>query len=131
MSQVMSTGNSDSHALVDIPTYLNTIRHGPALRLIREPEVDAERRVHVALELALLGEGGGVVVEDLYIVGVEVDDLEVRLDARLGDRFGEHCAASGDWRYDTLALALDLLLTCSPPQSRYMRFEKGGEDLPW
>lgn len=64
---------------------LNTIRHALSAGLIRETKLDAERRVHVALQLALLGQGVGVVVEDLHVVGVEVDDFEVRLDARLGD----------------------------------------------
>lgn len=69
---------------------IDTIRHGLALLLVGEPKVDAERREDEALELDL--------AEGLEVLVVEVDNLEVRLDPRLGNRLGQDGAASGDCR---------------------------------
>ncbi|KAI3326685.1 heterokaryon incompatibility protein-domain-containing protein [Xylariaceae sp. AK1471] len=71
--------------------HLHTIRHDPASRLIWKPKVDTERRVNVSLDAII-----GAFSEDLHILSVEVDDLEVGLDARLGDRLGEHRGAPSD-----------------------------------
>lgn len=68
-------------------------------RLVGEAKVDAEGRVDVSLQLTLLCEVVRVVVEELHVVGVEVDDGLVGGDALGGDGLGEDSAATGDWIY--------------------------------
>lgn len=58
-------------------------------RLIRETKLDTKRRVHETLPLAVVVDIGGVVVQQLQVLGVEGDDLLVGVDALGGDGLGE------------------------------------------
>lgn len=66
------------------------------LRLVGEAELDAKGRVDVALELALADEISRVVGQGLLVLGVELDGLEVGLDAVGRGGLGEDGAATGD-----------------------------------
>ncbi len=67
------------------------------LRLIREAKVHAKRRVHIALNLAFLDKLVRVAIQKLNVVGVEIDELLVLLNALRRHRFGENGAATGDF----------------------------------
>lgn len=68
-----------------------------SLRLVGEAKLDAKGRVDVALDLTLGEEVGRVVGQGLLVLGVELDGLEVGLDAVGRDGLGEDGAAAGDW----------------------------------
>lgn len=84
--------------MIHISLYIRNLSHNRPilLRLVREAEIDPERRVDIALKLALLGEVFGVVVEDIEVLAVQVDNLEVLLDALGGHRLGNDGASAGD-----------------------------------
>lgn len=67
------------------------------LGLVGESKVNTKWRIHEALKLVLLGELVRVVVQQLDILIVELDDVHVLLDPVRVDRFGQDCAAAGDY----------------------------------
>ncbi|GAW14133.1 hypothetical protein ANO14919_035270 [Xylariales sp. No.14919] len=67
-----------------------------AIPLIGDAKVDTKGCVGVALELAVVGKGIGVVVENLEAVDVKGNSPEVRLHARPAGSFGEFCGTAGN-----------------------------------
>jgi hypothetical protein len=61
----------------------------PCSGLVGEAKVHVEGRVDEALPLAVVVDIGSVVIEELHVVGIEVDNVLVGVDALGRDRLGE------------------------------------------